>query len=74
MNATQEDIQAGLAGIVNEMAGIPVKDIVADKCFANDLDVDPLSMVEVVVAKEKFGMTISDDTTCDAFAYTLANR
>ncbi|NUV58079.1 acyl carrier protein, partial [Streptomyces coelicolor] len=50
MAATQEEIVAGLAEIVNEIAGIPVEDVQLDKSFTDDLDVDSLSMVEVVVA------------------------
>src|SRR5690606_16860125 len=49
MAATQEEIVAGLAEIVNEIAGIPVEDVQLDKSFTDDLDVDSLSMVEVVV-------------------------
>jgi acyl carrier protein len=74
--ASTEEIRAGLAEIVNEIAGIPAEDIQLDKSFTEDLDVDSLSMVEVVVAaEEKFGITIPDDevknlkTVGDAVAY-----
>ncbi len=74
--ATTEDIRAGLAEIVNEVAGIPAEDIQMDKSFTDDLDVDSLSMVEVVVAaEEKFGVKIPDDevknlkTVGDAVAF-----
>jgi hypothetical protein len=40
MAATQEEIVAGLADIVNEIAGIPVEDVQLDKSFTDDLDVD----------------------------------
>ena len=53
MAATQEEIVAGLAEIVNEIAGIPTEDVQLDKSFTDDLDVDSLSMVEVVVAAEE---------------------
>jgi acyl carrier protein len=60
--ATTEEIRAGLAEIINEVAGIPAEDIQLDKSFTDDLDVDSLSMVEVVVAaEEKFGVKIPDD-------------
>ena len=60
--ATTEEILADLAEIVNEVAGIPVEDVQLDKSFTDDLDVDSLSMVEVVVAaEEKFGVKIPDD-------------
>lgn len=56
------EILAGLAEIVNDVAGVPVADVTADKSFTDDLDVDSLSMVEVVMAAEdKWGVKISDD-------------
>lgn len=74
--ATQQEILAGLAEIVNEVAGVPVDDVQPDKSFIDDLDVDSLSMVEVVVAaEERFGVKIPDDdvkglsTVGDAVAY-----
>ena len=66
MAATQEEILAGLAEIVNEIAGIPAEDVELDKSFTDDLDVDSLSMVEVVVAaEEKFGVRIPDESVKD---------
>ena len=74
--ASTEEIRAGLAEIVNEVAGIPAEDVQLDKSFVDDLDVDSLSMVEVVVAaEEQFGVKIPDDevknlkTVGDAVAY-----
>jgi acyl carrier protein len=74
--ASTEEIRSGLAEIVNEIAGIPAEDIQLDKSFTDDLDVDSLSMVEVVVAaEERFGVTIPDDdvknlkTVGDAVSY-----
>ena len=62
MAATQEEIVEGLAEIVNEIAGIPTEDVQLDKSFTEDLDVDSLTMVEVVVAaEEKFGVKIPDE-------------
>ncbi len=59
---TTEDIRAGLAEILEEVAGILPDDVTMDKSFTDDLDVDSLSMVEVVVAaEEKFGVKIPDD-------------
>ena len=58
---SQQDILAGLAAIVNEVAGIPAESVAMDKSFVDDLDVDSLSMVEVVMAcEDKFGVTIPD--------------
>jgi acyl carrier protein len=60
--ASTEEIRTGLAEIVNEIAGIPTDDIQLEKSFTDDLDVDSLSMVEVVVAaEERFGVSIPDD-------------
>ena len=74
--ASTEEIRAGLAEIVNEVAGIPAEDVQLDKSFVDDLDVDSLSMVEVVVAaEEQVGVKIPDDevknlkTVGDAVAY-----
>ncbi|HWJ09097.1 MAG TPA: acyl carrier protein [Nocardioides sp.] len=76
-----EEIRAALADIVNEVAGIPAENVQLDKSFSDDLDVDSLSMVEVVVeAEEKFGVTIPDDevknlkTVGDAVAYIERNQ
>jgi len=74
--ASTEEIRSGLADIVNEVAGIPADTVQLDKSFTDDLDVDSLSMVEVVVAaEEQFGVKIPDDevknlkTVGDAVAY-----
>jgi len=74
--ASTEEIRTGLAEIVNEVAGVSTDDVTLDKSFTDDLDVDSLSMVEVVVeAEERFGVKIPDDqvknlkTVGDAVAY-----
>jgi acyl carrier protein len=74
--ASTEEIRSGLADIVNEVAGIAADDVQLDKSFIDDLDVDSLSMVEVVVAaEEQFGVKIPDDevknlkTVGDAVAF-----
>jgi len=60
--ATIEEIRIGLAEIVNEIAGVPAADVQLDKSFTDDLDIDSLSMVEVVVAaEERFDVKIPDD-------------
>jgi acyl carrier protein len=64
--ATTEEIRSELAEIVNEVTGIPAEDVQLDKSFTDDLDVDSLSMVEVVVAaEEKFDVRIPDDAVKD---------
>ncbi|MBM3689021.1 MAG: acyl carrier protein [Actinobacteria bacterium] len=71
-----QEILDGLAVIVNEVAGVPVADIQPDASFIDDLDIDSLSMVEVVMAAEdKWGVKIPDSevknlrTVRDAVAY-----
>ena len=64
--ATQQEILTGLAEIVNEVAGVPSTTCSSDKSFIDDLDIDSLSMVEVVVAaEEQFGVKIPDDDVKD---------
>ena len=60
--ATALDIRAELAEIVNEVAGVDADDVQLEKSFVDDLDIDSLSMVEIVVAaEEKFGVRIPDE-------------
>jgi acyl carrier protein len=74
--SSNDEIRAGLAEILEEIADVAVDDVADDKSFTDDLDVDSLSMVEVVVAaEEKFGVKIPDDevpnlkTVGDAVSY-----
>ena len=74
--ATKTDILTDLAAIVEDIAGVDAADVQLDKEFIGDLDVDSLSMVEIVVAaEEKFGVRIPDDevknlkTVGDAVAF-----
>ena len=61
MTSAQE-IQSGLAEILEEVAGVTPADATPEKSFTDALDVDSLSMVEIVVAaEEKFGVRIPDD-------------
>ena len=76
-----EDIQTGLAEILEEVAGVSPADATPDKSFTEDLDVDSLSMVEIATAVEdKFGVAIPDDelgnikTVGDAITYIQSNR
>ena len=72
---------SGLAEILEEVAGVNPDDVAEGKSFTDDLDVDSLSMVEVVVAaEEKFGVKIPDNevqnlkTVGDAVGYIEANH
>jgi acyl carrier protein len=78
--ASTDEIRAGLAEILNEVADVDPADVTDEKTFVDDLDVDSLSMVEVAMAaEEKFGVTIPDDelpklkTVGDAVNYIAAN-
>ena len=63
---TRDEIVAGLAEILEEVAGVNPDDVSEDKSFVEDLDVDSLSMVEVVVAaEERFEVKIPDETVQD---------
>ncbi len=62
MALTQDAVLAGIKEIVVEVAGIDAGKIEMNKSFSDDLEVDSLSMVEVVVAaEERFGVKIPDD-------------
>jgi acyl carrier protein len=66
MALSQADVLAGIKEIVEEVAGIPAASIELDKNFTEDLEVDSLSMVEVVVAcEERFGVKIPDEKVTD---------
>jgi acyl carrier protein len=74
----RSEIVSGLAEILEEVAGVNPDDVAEEKSFTDDLDVDSLSMVEVVVAaEEKFDVKIPDDevqnlkTVGDAVTYIL---
>jgi acyl carrier protein len=79
MERTQ--VVEGLAEILEEVAGVNPDDVAESKSFTEDLDVDSLSMVEVVVAaEEKFDVKIPDDevqnlkTVGDAVTYILKSN
>ena len=78
--ASADEVRAGLAKILNEVADVDASDVTDDKPFTDDLDVDSLSMVEVAMAaEEKFGVKIPDDdlpklrTVGDAVNYIQTN-
>ncbi|HEY3736795.1 MAG TPA: acyl carrier protein [Jatrophihabitans sp.] len=78
--ASADEIRTGLASILEEVADVSPADVTDEKSFADDLDVDSLSMVEVAMAaEEKFGVKIPDDelpklkTVGDAVNYIVSN-
>ncbi|GAA4877202.1 acyl carrier protein [Saccharopolyspora cebuensis] len=78
---SNEEITKGLAGIVEEVAGVDAAGVTVDKSFVDDLDIDSLSMVEIAVqAEDKFGVKIPDDelanlkTVGDAVNYIVNKK
>ena len=76
MANTEQEILEGLAEIVVEETGLKSEDVTLEKSFTDDLDIDSLSMVEIIyAAEEKFGVSIPDEeaknlkTVGDAVAY-----
>lgn len=75
-----DEILAGLAEIVEEVAGVEADEVTSEKSFVDDLDIDSLSMVEIAVqAEDRFGVKIPDDelanlkTVGDAVSYVAKN-
>ena len=63
---TQQEILAGFAEILDEIAGVTAADVTPEKSFLDDLDLDSLTMVEVATAAEdKFNVQIPDDDLKD---------
>ena len=62
MAMNEEDILAAFAGIVEELLDIPSDKVTLESSLVDDLEVDSLSMMEIVLsAQEKFGVEIPDD-------------
>ncbi len=60
--ATREELLAGLAEVLEEVAGTPAEKVVPEASFDADLDIDSLTMVEVVVAcEERWEVRIPDE-------------
>ncbi|QIS20098.1 acyl carrier protein [Nocardia terpenica] len=76
MAITQEEIVAGIAEIIEEVTGIDASEVAVERSFIDDLDVDSLSLVEIVVqVEDKYGVRVPDgdleglQTVGDAVAY-----
>jgi acyl carrier protein len=66
MALTEQEILVGLGEILDEVVGVPADQVTPEKTFANDLDVDSLSMVEIAIAaQDRFGVEIPDDHLAD---------
>jgi len=79
MAQSKDEVLAGLAVLVNDETGVPAESVVFGKSFADDLDIDSISMMTIVVnAEEQFGVKIPDDkvselkTVDDAVNYIVS--
>ena len=62
MANTDQEILEGLAEIVAEETGLDKADILLEKSFQDDLDIDSLSMMTIVThAEDKFEVRIPDE-------------
>ena len=59
---SRTELTTALAEVLQEVAGTPAEKVVDGATFYFDLDIDSLTMVEVVVAcEERFGVRIPDE-------------
>jgi acyl carrier protein len=62
MHPTDTGLISALAEILSDIAGVDPAEVTADKEFADDLDLDSLSMVELALAvEEKLGVRIPEE-------------
>ena len=62
MAHTSEEILSGLAELVTDETCIAADQVLMEKSFTDDLDIDSISMMTIVVnAEEKFDVKIPDD-------------
>jgi len=80
MAVTEAEVLKGLSDIVSEETGIDAADIVLEKSFTDDLDIDSLSMMTIVtLAEERFDIRIPDEevknlvTVGDAVSFITAS-
>lgn len=78
MTLSPNDVLSGLADVLLEVSGTAADKVVPEATFDNDLEVDSLTMVEVVVAcEERFDVRIPDEalenlrTVGDAVSYIV---
>jgi acyl carrier protein len=63
---TENQIRSELAAIFEEVSGVPDEDVRLDANLRDDLDVDSLSMVEImVVVEQKFGVSLPDELAAE---------
>ncbi|GAA0599484.1 hypothetical protein GCM10010394_31310 [Streptomyces crystallinus] len=69
VSGRRREVLDGLAEIINEIAGVPVEDVRMSALFTDDLDLDSLSLVEVIVAaEERFRLQIPDADVVDVLS------
>ncbi len=80
MSLTQDEILTGLAEVIEEVSGVAADKVTREATFENDLEIDSLTMVEVVVECEsRFGVRIPDEaletlkTVGDAIDYIASS-
>ena len=80
MAVTEAEVLKGLSDIVSEETGIDAAEIVSEKSFTDDLDIDSLSMMTIVtLAEERFDIRIPDEevknlvTVGDAVSFITAS-
>lgn len=62
MTVALTDILTGLAEVLEEVSGVAADKVTREATFTNDLEIDSLTMVEVVVAcEERFDVRIPDE-------------
>jgi acyl carrier protein len=62
MTVSAQEFLAGIGEIIEDIAGVPAGQVTPNKSFADDLDIDSLTIVEIVVAaQDRFGVEIPDD-------------
>ncbi|CAL9333602.1 acyl carrier protein [Streptomyces sp. JH002] len=59
---SEQSILTSVAGIVEEIGGVPAADVTPDKDLVQDLNIDSLALIEIAVAVgEEFKIELSDD-------------
>ncbi len=62
MVMTEQEILAGFIEIIGEFTDVPASEVTPEASLAADLEIDSLSMVEIVVAaQDKFSVEIPDE-------------
>jgi acyl carrier protein len=61
MPMTEQEIHAAFAETLEEFVGVPADEVTGEADLAEDLDIDSLTMIEIVVeVRDKFGVEVPD--------------